>query len=112
MKPINKWKVFNSDDEILGIFEGHIIDVIHKVSGVPDQPLYIEPTKEEPKEEIIFPPAAPIVRFFLGGVKKEIMISPPHYRDAWFQSMFLESDPIHQNWLVVQTGPYVKVEFI
>ena len=121
MKPIGNWKVeavviYEDKDETieLGIYSGHVIDIGYTLSGVQCKYLIFTSTKDD--EDIKFKdidiPEQATARFFLSDVKREWLESPPDVRNAWFQSMFMKDQPIHSNWLVVQTMPYVKIEFI
>ena len=122
MKAVGNWKVTvalpadNAEEQTvyLGIYSGHVIDIAKKLSGIKCKYLIFTPTKED--EKIDFDtsevPEMPIVRFFMEGVKKEWLASPPDQRNAYFQSMFMKDEPLTNNWLVVQTMPYIKMEFI
>jgi len=112
MKVIANWSVLNAKGEFLGIFEGHVIDVAKNLSGIPEQPLIFSVSKSDPETEIIMPPSTKTVRFIIEGVKKEWIVCPPRTRDEYFQKLFLKTTPKNENWLLVQSAPYLKVEFI
>lgn len=115
MKPIGNWKVtaeLTDEAMDLGIHSGHIIDIARKLSGIPCYNLFFVFVTQDEDNDLIPPPEKEVVRFLIDKIPREVLRAHPEIRQAWIQSFLMQEAPAQDNWLVVTTLPFIKMEFL